>query len=173
MESQLRFRGPPPGGRPPGPPPDLGGMSPLSNTLPPGPPPVGFEGNGAPPPFVGGPGPPPDFSQSHTDQEFDPTNPSTSIYTNLGVWDYFTERQNKLNKVPMVKIYRRMTAGLNGAPYAWRLLKDVLELAPGLLILYLACLALNALMPAVALYYSSRMFQVVSKADVVVYVSGP
>ncbi|QRV90936.1 hypothetical protein RhiJN_18954 [Ceratobasidium sp. AG-Ba] len=97
-------------------------------------------------------------------QEFDPTDPATSIYTNLGVWDYYTERQDKLNRVPMVKVYKRMTAGLSGAPYAWRLLKDVLELAPVLIVLYLGCMALNSVMPAVALYYSSRMFQVIKDA---------
>jgi hypothetical protein len=69
----------------------------------------------------------------------------------------------------MVKVYKRITTGFNGAPYAWRLLKDVLQLAPMLVTLYLACMAFNAVMPAVALYYSSRMFQVVSWTRSTIY----
>ncbi|QRV76120.1 hypothetical protein RhiJN_04135 [Ceratobasidium sp. AG-Ba] len=152
MESELRFRGPPSG---------MAGPPPMARSPPPGPPPDGL----GTPDFLGQPGPPPGLPHSPAaGQEFDPTDPATSIYTNLGVWDYYTERQDKLNRVPMVKVYKRMTAGLSGAPYAWRLLKDVLELAPVLIVLYLGCMALSSVMPAVALYYSSRMFQVIKDA---------
>lgn len=161
MQSELRFRGPPPGppgprlgSPPPGPPPEMGGMD--------APPPPPFLGplDGAPPfPHGPPPGPPP---ESNASRGFDPTDSATSRHTNLGVWDYYEEIPPKLNRVPIVKIYRRLTQGLGGAPYAWRLLKDVLQLAPMLVSLYLACIALNSAMPAVTLYYSSRMFQVVS-----------
>ncbi|GAB1519295.1 hypothetical protein RhiTH_002361 [Rhizoctonia solani] len=113
-ESQLRFRGPPPGPTP-GPPPDINESkaSPLH-------PPNNLSG-----------APQPDTPISPTsEQGFDPTNPTTSNYVNLGVWDYYEERAPKLNRVPLVKIYRRITQGLSGAPFAWRLMKDVVRLAP-------------------------------------------
>ncbi|KAF8707495.1 P-loop containing nucleoside triphosphate hydrolase protein, partial [Rhizoctonia solani] len=113
-ESQLRFRGPPPGPTP-GPPPDINESkaSPLH-------PPNNLSG-----------APQPDTPISPTsEQGFDPTNSATSNYVNLGVWDYYEERAPKLNRVPLVKIYRRITQGLSGAPFAWRLMKDVVRLAP-------------------------------------------
>lgn len=122
---------------------------------------MGFEGKHGPPPFPHGP--PPDFPSSPTaGRAFDPTNPETSKYTKLGVWDVFQEKQAKINRVPMIKIYRRLVAGFNGAPFAWRLLKDVMQLAPVLAVVYLAAMAIHSVIPAVSLYYSSRMFQVVS-----------
>ncbi|CAE6412038.1 unnamed protein product [Rhizoctonia solani] len=147
-ESQLRFRGPPPGPTP-GPPPDINESkaSPLH-------PPNNLSG-----------APQPDTPISPTrEQGFDPTNPTTSNYVNLGVWDYYEERAPKLNRVPLVKIYRRITQGLSGAPFAWRLMKDVVRLAPVLVWVYLTCICLGAVMPAVTLYYSSRMFQVIKDA---------
>ncbi|KAF8605012.1 P-loop containing nucleoside triphosphate hydrolase protein [Ceratobasidium sp. AG-I] len=164
MQSELRYRGPPLDGPPPGPPPDMGPGGP------PPPPPMEFEGKGGPPPFLNGPppfphGPPPDFPLSPTaGRGFDPTNPATSKHTKLGVWDLFEEKQAKINRVPMVKIYRRLATGFNGAPFAWRLLKDVLHLAPTLVIMYLAAMAIHSVLPAVSLYYSSRMFQVIKEA---------
>lgn len=161
MQNELRYRGPPLDGPPPGPPPNIGPPGP------PPPPPTGFRGKGGPPPLPHGAlpfphSPPPDFPLSPTaGQRFDPTDPATSKLTKLGVWDYFEERQAKINRVPMVKIYKRLVVGFNGAPFAWRLLKDVLQLAPVLVTLYLAALAIHSVMPAVSLYYSSRMFQVV------------
>ncbi|CAE6422002.1 unnamed protein product [Rhizoctonia solani] len=150
MESQLRFRGPPPG-----PPPDMN----KTNMPPPSPrPPPPLDHLGTPPLS---PGPPPDTPTSPTARQgFDPTNPTTSKHINLGVWDYYEEKAPRLNRVPLVKIYRRMTNGLSGAPFAWRLMGDVVRLAPVLVWFYLACIGLNAVMPAVTLYYSSRMFQV-------------
>ncbi|KAF8742265.1 P-loop containing nucleoside triphosphate hydrolase protein, partial [Rhizoctonia solani] len=147
-ESQLRFRGPPPGPTP-GPPPDINESkaSPLH-------PPNNLSG-----------APQPDTPISPTsEQGFDPTNSATSNYVNLGVWDYYEERAPKLNRVPLVKIYRRITQGLSGAPFAWRLMKDVVRLAPVLVWVYLTCICLGAVMPAVTLYYSSRMFQVIKDA---------
>lgn len=152
MENELRYRRPPPG-----PPPDMG-----AGGRPP-PPPMGFEGKHGPPPFPHGP--PPDFPSSPTaGRAFDPTNPETSKYTKLGVWDVFQEKQAKINRVPMIKIYRRLVAGFNGAPFAWRLLKDVMQLAPVLAVVYLAAMAIHSVIPAVSLYYSSRMFQVIREA---------
>ncbi|CCO26732.1 hypothetical protein BN14_00763 [Rhizoctonia solani AG-1 IB] len=160
-ESQLRFRGPPPGA-PPGPTPD---MNKSDVPLPPLGPALVLPDNsvGSLSPFP--PGSSPDTPSSPTaGQGFDPTNPATSKHVNLGVWDYYEERAPKLNRVPIVKIYRRVTQGLSGAPFAWRLMKDVIQLAPVLVSVYLACMALSAIMPAVTLYYSSRIFQVIKDA---------
>ncbi|CAE6454074.1 unnamed protein product [Rhizoctonia solani] len=162
MESQLRFRGPP-SGPPPGPPPDMNKTD--TPTPPPGPPPSISLDKLASSSLPFPSGPQPDTPTSPTSgQGFDPTNSATSKHINLGVWDYYEEKAPRLNRVPLVKIYRRMTQGLSGAPFAWRLMKDVVRLAPVLVWFYLACIGLNAVMPAVSLYYSSRMFQVIKDA---------
>ncbi|KAG5646916.1 hypothetical protein DXG03_001992 [Asterophora parasitica] len=97
---------------------------------------------------------------------FDPLNPKNVKHTRIGVWDMYEEVQPELAHIPggsRLEPYLEMAQGI---PYVWRMLKDVGSIRACWFLLgtYLAIECAASLVPAVSLWYSAQLLDIVQFA---------
>ncbi|EIW86264.1 P-loop containing nucleoside triphosphate hydrolase protein [Coniophora puteana RWD-64-598 SS2] len=114
--------------------------------------------------------------------EFNPEDAERVKHTRIGVWDLYEERHPELKYVPgssRIETYMQM---LDSMPFIWRMIKDILSIrqCTVMLILYLIVEVIASLIPAVSLWYSGQLLNLVETAveqrtvdiDTLIHVAG-
>ena len=96
---------------------------------------------------------------------FNPDDAQRVKHTKLGVWDLYEETTPELKHVPGAAKLEQLNEMKQSIPYIWRMLKDLGSLKHCWLVLahYISCTIILALLPAITLWYSGQMLQIVSK----------
>ncbi|TFK76612.1 P-loop containing nucleoside triphosphate hydrolase protein [Pluteus cervinus] len=97
---------------------------------------------------------------------FDPADAEHVKHTRVGVWDLYEEVGPVAAKLPGASSYERWVQVKNDLPYVWRMLKDLGSIGDCWLLLagYLAVEWTASLLPAVALWYTGQLLEVVQFA---------
>jgi hypothetical protein len=89
---------------------------------------------------------------------FDPEDSSKVKYTRLGVWDLYEQKQPKVPRisitVPGILKVEELYQAIQGFPYVWRMITDVLSI-PGmglLLFFYISFAVAASFVPAIELW---------------------
>ncbi|KAF8264168.1 P-loop containing nucleoside triphosphate hydrolase protein [Lactarius quietus] len=102
---------------------------------------------------------------SESESESDPPTRNESYVENIrvGVWDiYILRTPSRLSRyLPEIEQYRQIWKDL---PYLWTTLRDMSTVALPLLLLYLAITLVNALIPALSLWFSGQILGIVQSA---------
>jgi hypothetical protein len=87
---------------------------------------------------------------------FDVQDTANVKHTRLGIWDMYEQKNPKVLDIPGVAGLESRLEILNDLPYVWRMLKDVLSIRSCwiYLIMYLVIEMVQALIPAVTLWYA-------------------
>ena len=101
------------------------------------------------------------WSSSKT--EFNPEDKSRVKHSQIGVWDLYEEIQPELDFVPGIGKLEQLHGIKQTLPYIWRMVKDVgrLKNCWTLLTVYAASTLIISLLPAVGLWYSGKLLQIV------------
>ena len=85
---------------------------------------------------------------------FDPNDERRIKHTTLGVWDLYEEREPKLARSPGSSRLEKYMDLLEGLPYLWRMLRDVLSIPTCMLLLlfYVTAEVGQAIFPALGLW---------------------
>ena len=86
---------------------------------------------------------------------FNPEDTNQVKHTRVGVWDLYRQKHSRVIQVPGFGGLERRLQILNDLPFVWRMLKDIVSIKSCwiYLLLYVVIEALNALVPAVNLWY--------------------
>ncbi|PIL33930.1 ATP-binding cassette transporter [Ganoderma sinense ZZ0214-1] len=97
---------------------------------------------------------------------FDPTDTRHVKHTKLEVWDFYEEREPKLARIPGSSSLEKYMDLLEGLPYVWRMVKDVLAIptCAVLLLLYAVGQLGQAIFPALGLWYQGQLLNIVQVA---------
>ncbi|KAK0202956.1 P-loop containing nucleoside triphosphate hydrolase protein [Desarmillaria ectypa] len=97
---------------------------------------------------------------------FDPSDNKTVTYTRVGVWDLYQEKPEVLTQIPWSSRLEPYVEMLGNMPYFWRMLRDIGSIRSCWILLGLNLLVhiLGALIPAVALWYSGQLLNIVQIA---------
>ena len=87
---------------------------------------------------------------------FDPQNEKLFEHRKLGIWDLYIERDSKLSLFPTSWKIEEYVGLWNDLPYLWRTIRDVGPDSWPLLLLYVAIIATNSLIPALNLWCVSH-----------------
>lgn len=111
------------------------------------------------------------YSWDHEETEkdsrfFDDVGGKYVKHTKIGVWDFYEDMQSRRKKFSFssTAILQKLDEFIISIPYVWESLKTLIHLSSPLLFLYSSCSFLGSLIPAVNLYYSSQLLQVVEKS---------
>ncbi|KAI9507419.1 HlyB/MsbA family ABC transporter [Russula earlei] len=95
---------------------------------------------------------------------FVPQNGALVEHRKVGVWDLYVERDAVLSYFPTSWRIEEYAELLNDIPYLWRTLRDVATLAWPLLLLYVALTLMISLVPALNLWFSAQLVNIVQVA---------
>ncbi|KAJ3719796.1 P-loop containing nucleoside triphosphate hydrolase protein [Lentinula raphanica] len=106
---------------------------------------------------------------THRKGKFDPNDEKQVKHTKIGkVWELFEERQPELAKVPFsTRLNLERYLGIyDSLPYVWRMLKDIGSIRACwlYLALYVVVQLALSLIPAVQLWYSGQLLEIVGTA---------
>ena len=89
---------------------------------------------------------------------FDPNDARRVKHTKLGMWDLYEERELKLARIPGSSRLEKYMDLVEGLPYVWRMIKDVLSIptCAFLLLVYAVTELGRAIFPAVGLWWVLR-----------------
>ncbi|GLB36684.1 putative (ABC) transporter [Lyophyllum shimeji] len=98
--------------------------------------------------------------------KFDPSDAQNVKHTTVGVWDLYEEIHPELAHVPGSSRLEPYLEMAKNAPYAWRMLRDIASIRAcwWLLGVYLAVECVASLIPAVSLWYSAQLLNIVQSA---------
>ncbi|KAF8494576.1 HlyB/MsbA family ABC transporter [Russula emetica] len=94
----------------------------------------------------------------------DPQNRTLVEHHQFGVWDLYIERDPKLSYIPTSWRIEQYAGLLNDLPYLWRTVRDVGAVAWPLLVLYVAIILMKSLVPALNLWLSGQLLNIVQVA---------
>ncbi|EJF60391.1 hypothetical protein DICSQDRAFT_162011 [Dichomitus squalens LYAD-421 SS1] len=97
---------------------------------------------------------------------FDPNDTRRVRHTKIGVWDLYEEREPKLSRIPgSVKLERYLEL-LEGLPYVWRMIKDVINIPTCAFLLFIYALVElgQAIFPAAGLWYQGQLLDIMQVA---------
>ncbi|KAI0321903.1 HlyB/MsbA family ABC transporter [Amylostereum chailletii] len=102
--------------------------------------------------------------QNRNKGSFDPNDAANIQHHSIGVWDLYVQRDPKLSWIPQSWKVEEYAELLNDAPYLWRTVQDISPTCWQPLVLYgLLTLALS-LIPALSLWYSGQLLEIVQIA---------
>jgi len=93
------------------------------------------------------------YSKEGKGIESGPQNRTPVEHRQFGVWDLYIERDPKLSYFPTSWRIEKYAGLLNDIPYLWRTVRDVGVVAWPLLLLYVAIMLMDSLVPALNLWY--------------------
>lgn len=93
---------------------------------------------------------------------FDELEGESIRHTKIGVWDIYEDiRPKRRFSISHAVILQKLDESLLSLPYVWQSIKTLISLSSSLLFVYSLCSILASLVPAVNLYYSGLLLQVV------------
>ncbi|KAM5543268.1 hypothetical protein V8D89_003142 [Ganoderma adspersum] len=97
---------------------------------------------------------------------FDPHDARRIKHTKFGAWDLYEEREPKLARIQGSSRLEKYMDLLEGLPYVWRMLKDVLSIPTCalLLLLYAVAEVGQAIFPALGLWYQGQLLNIMQVA---------
>ncbi|KAF9456687.1 P-loop containing nucleoside triphosphate hydrolase protein [Collybia nuda] len=108
------------------------------------------------------------YKRSRTSKKgkFDPLDSQHVKHSHIGVWDLYEETQPQLAHIPGGSRLEPYLEILNSLPYVWRMIKDIgsIRACWFLLTVYLVIEFLASLLPAVSIWYSGQLLDIVQTA---------
>lgn len=104
-------------------------------------------------------------STSVMPKTFNPDDATTVKRSKFGVWELYEDVGSKIVNIPIVSNLETLWESLDCLPYVWRMFKDIANI-PGCLTylsLYLLLEVGLSLLPALGVWYSGQLLQVVSR----------
>ena len=97
-------------------------------------------------------------------KSFNPDDQSTVEHSKVGVWDLYEDVATKKMYIPLLSNLETLWETSDSLPYVWRMLKDISNINGCMfyLSLYLALELGLSLLPALTVWYSGQLLQVVS-----------
>jgi hypothetical protein len=97
-------------------------------------------------------------------KSFNPDDSSNVEHTKVGVWDLYEDVATKKMYIPFLSNLETLWESSDSLPYVWRMLKDISNINGCMfyLSLYLALELGLSLLPALTVWYSGQLLQVVS-----------
>ncbi|KAK0432902.1 P-loop containing nucleoside triphosphate hydrolase protein [Armillaria borealis] len=97
---------------------------------------------------------------------FDPSDSKNVTYTRVGVWDLYEEKPEVLARIPWSSRLEPYVEMLGSMPYFWRMLRDIGSIRSCWILLGLNLFIhiLGALIPALTLWYSGQLLNIVQTA---------
>ncbi|KAG6819629.1 hypothetical protein H0H93_010049 [Arthromyces matolae] len=98
--------------------------------------------------------------------KFDPSDAKNVKHTSIGVWDLYEEIQPELSHIPGSSRLEPYIEILQNLPFVWRMLKDIGSIRACWfhLVVYLISEGIASLVPAVTLWYSAQLLNIVQLA---------
>lgn len=96
--------------------------------------------------------------------KFNPDDKHRVKHSKIGVWDFYQEIFPDVENIPGGTFLEQLNEFKLGSRYVLRMLKDISQLRNcwTAMALYAACTGVLSLLPALALWYSGRLLQIVS-----------
>ncbi|KAJ7583263.1 P-loop containing nucleoside triphosphate hydrolase protein [Mycena floridula] len=97
---------------------------------------------------------------------FDPSDTTNVKHVKLGVWDLYEEVDPKLAKIPGSSRMESLLSAYDTMPFVWRMIKDVASIRSCwfYLAIYVSVGLISSLVPAVSLWYSGKLLEIVRTA---------
>ena len=96
---------------------------------------------------------------------FKPRKGKVIEHTKIGVWDLYQERDRLLSYFPTSLKLDAYTEMWNDLPYLWKTIRDICSVAWPMMVLYLFLTIVQAVLPALTLWYVRLLLSTTSTTE--------